>query len=185
VTNLTVISGPTAVGKGTVIAKLRSLRQDLTWSVSVTTRPPRPGEVHGEHYWFVSDEEFDRLIAQDRLLEWATVHGTHRYGTLRPHQNIKHLLVEIDLAGAEQIRKSEPSAVLIQIVPPGDAVEDQLACLRQRSVGRGTETPDQLLRRLETAAVELSEGLLVYDYFVENDDVDTAAKEICAIIDAA
>ena len=120
---LTVLAGPTAVGKGTIVAELRRRHPDLFVSVSATTRAPRPGEIDGAHYRFVTDEEFDRLVATGQMLEWALVHGLHRYGTPRgPVQAEldagRPALVEIDLDGARQVRRSMPGARLIFVAPP-------------------------------------------------------------------
>jgi guanylate kinase len=120
---LTVLSGPTAVGKGTVVARLAAEHPEIFVSVSATTRPPRPGEVHGEHYLFVSAMEFDALIADGALLEWAVVHGVHRYGTPRaPVQAAlaagRPALLEIDLQGARQVKATCPEAMFVFLAPP-------------------------------------------------------------------
>ena len=120
---LTVLSGPTAVGKGTVVARLAAEHPDIFVSVSATTRPPRPGEVHGQHYLFVTPAEFDALIAEGALLEWAVVHGEHRYGTPRAPvlaalAEGRPALLEIDLQGARQVRASWPSATFVFLAPP-------------------------------------------------------------------
>ena len=120
---LTVVSGPTAVGKGTVVKRLSQEHPEIFVSVSVTTRPPRPGEIDGVHYHFVSADEFDALIAEDALLEWAMVHGVHRYGT--PRTPVLHAiaegrpaLLEIDLQGARQVRARWPDARFVFLAPP-------------------------------------------------------------------
>ncbi|CED92100.1 MULTISPECIES: guanylate kinase [Actinomyces] len=173
---LTVIAGPTAVGKGTLVAELRRRHPDLFVSVSATTRAPRPGERDGVHYHFVSDAEFDRLVAAGEMLEWALVHGTHRYGTpRRPVQEQldagRPALLEIDLAGARQVRASMPQAQLIFIAPP--SWEE----LVSRLAGRGTEDPAERARRLETARVELA-AADEFDRTIVNDTVARATDEL-------
>ncbi|MGH3386848.1 MAG: guanylate kinase, partial [Nocardioidaceae bacterium] len=120
---LTVLAGPTAVGKGTIAADIRERFPEVWISVSATTRAPRPGEDHGVHYWFVSDAAFDRMVADADLLEWAVVHGTARYGT--PRRPVvealaagRMALLEIDLQGARQVRESMPEALLVFLKPP-------------------------------------------------------------------
>lgn len=118
-----VVSGPTAVGKGTVVARLKQRHPEVFVSVSATTRSPRPGEVDGVHYHFVTDEEFDEMAAHDGLLEWAVVHGTNRYGTPRGpvDQAVaegRAVVLEIDLQGARQVRRTYPSAQQIFLEPP-------------------------------------------------------------------
>lgn len=173
---LVVLAGPTAVGKGTVAAHIKAHHPGIHLSVSATTRPPRPGEVDGEHYFFVDDAEFDRLIRTGALLEHATVHNRYRYGTPRePIQRVLDdggiALLEIDLQGARQVRAADPSATLVFLLPPSWHE------LVQRLVGRGTEDAEERARRLRTAKVELaSQG--EFDYRVVNDDVATAAAEV-------
>lgn len=177
---LTVLAGPTAVGKGTVVQALRKLHPELVVSVSATTRPPRPGEVDGVHYRFLSDEEFDELIASDGMLEWATVHGRHRYGTPRgPVEDAlargERVLLEIDLDGARQVRSSMPGARFIFLAPPSwDA-------LVARLVGRGTENEEERLRRLETAKIELA-AEAEFDVTVINDDLDRTVSELAQLM---
>ena len=177
---LTVLAGPTAVGKGTVVQALRKLHPELVVSVSATTRPPRPGEVDGVHYRFLSDDEFDELIASDGMLEWATVHGRHRYGTPRgPVEDAlargERVLLEIDLDGARQVRSSMPGARFIFLAPPSwDA-------LVARLVGRGTEDEEERLRRLETAKIELA-AEEEFDTTVINDDLDRTVSELAQVM---
>jgi guanylate kinase len=176
---LIVLAGPTAVGKGTVAAHIRGEYPDILLSVSATTRPPRPGEVEGEHYYFVDDAEFDRLVATDALLEHATVHNRYRYGTpRRPIESAlssgRTVLLEIDLQGARQVRAAEPSATLVFLLPPS------WDTLVERLVGRGTEGAEERARRLRTARVELA-AQSEFDYRVVNDDVATAAREVVAL----
>jgi guanylate kinase len=173
---LVVLAGPTAVGKGTVAARVRELHPEIWISVSATTRAARPGEVDGVHYHFVSDEEFDRLIATDGLLEWATVHKAARYGTPRAAVEAqlaagRPALLEIDLQGARQVRESMPEAVLVFLAPPS------FAELERRLVGRGTEGPEERERRLATARVELA-AESEFDVTIVNTDVDTACQEL-------
>ena len=176
---LIVLAGPTAVGKGTVAAHIKEHHPEILLSVSATTRPPRPGEVDGEHYFFVDDEEFDRLIADGALLEWATVHNRHRYGTPRAPIDAalaegRTVLLEIDLQGARQVRAAEPSATLVFLLPPS---WDELV---HRLVGRGTEDAEERARRLRTAKVELA-SQPEFDFVVINDDVARAAAEVAAL----
>ena len=173
---LVVLAGPTAVGKGTVAAAIARRHPEILLSVSATTRPPRPDEVDGVHYYFVSDDEFDRMIASDALLEHATVHNRFRYGT--PREPIEHalasdrtVLLEIDLQGARQVRAAAPDAALVFLLPPSwdDLVE--------RLVGRGTEDAAERARRLRTARRELAaQG--EFDFRVVNADVERAAREV-------
>ncbi len=176
---LIVLAGPTAVGKGTVAGYIKEHHPEIHLSVSATTRPPRPGEVDGEHYFFVDDAEFDRLIQTGALLEHATVHNRHRYGTPRgPIERVLGeggtVLLEIDLQGARQVRAADPSAALVFLAPPS---WDELV---HRLVGRGTEDAEERARRLRTARTELAaQG--EFDFRVVNDDVATAAEEVVAL----
>jgi guanylate kinase len=177
---LTVLAGPTAVGKGTVAAHVRTHHPEVWISVSATTRHPRPGEVHGRHYWFVSDEEFDRLVADGELLEWAVVHKRARYGTpRRPVEQAlsdgRPALLEIDLQGARQVRASMPEALFVFLKPP--SWEE----LVRRLVGRGTETEEERERRLETAREELA-AESEFDVTVENTEVHLAAEQLVALM---
>jgi len=173
---LLVLAGPTAVGKGTVAARIRESHPQIHLSVSATTRPPRPGEIDGVHYYFVDDEAFDRLISDGQLLEYATVHNKYRYGTPRGPVDAalaegRTVLLEIDLQGARQVRAAEPSATLVFLLPP---TWDELV---QRLVGRGTEDSEERTRRLRTARKELA-AQNEFDYLVVNADVATAAQEV-------
>lgn len=178
---LTVLAGPTAVGKGAVSNYIRDAYPHVLLSVSATTRPPRPGEVDGEHYWFVDDAEFDRMIRDDELLEWAVVHNSHRYGTPRSMVDTavaqgRPVLLEIDLQGARSVRRTAPEATLVFLSPP--SWEE----LVRRLVGRGTEPPDEQARRLDTARVELAASI-EFDHVVINRDVPTAAREVVELMD--
>ncbi len=173
---LVVLAGPTAVGKGAVSGYIRENYPDVHFSVSATTRPARPGEEHGVHYYFVSDDEFDRMIAADELLEWAIVHNSYRYGTPRPPIDAalaagRSVLLEIDLQGARSVREVMPEARLIFLLPP---TWDELV---RRLIGRGTETPAEQQRRLETARVELA-AQDEFDYKVVNNEIAQAAQEV-------
>jgi len=178
--DVTVISGPTAVGKGTVVHALSAQHRELWVSVSATTRPPRVGEVDGVHYNFVSNADFDQLVATDGLLEWAVVHGLERYGT--PAAPVRaavaagrRVILEIDLQGARQVRSRMPEARLVFIAPPDEAT------LRKRLVGRGTETPEQMERRLRTAEAELA-AADEFDHVVVNDDLGTTVAELVGLL---
>lgn len=179
---LVVLAGPTAVGKGTVAAYIRENYPDVMVSVSATTRPPRPGEIDGVHYHFVSDEEFDRRIAAGEMLEWAVVHNSYRYGTPRPPIDValaagRRVLLEIDLQGARSVRQVMPHALLVFLLPP---TWDELV---RRLIGRGTEQPDEQRRRLETARVELA-AQDEFDAKVVNREVGQAALEVVELMDA-
>ncbi|MGN0035510.1 MAG: guanylate kinase, partial [Coriobacteriales bacterium] len=165
---LFVISGPSGVGKGTLVARVLDRLDDVWLSVSATTRPPRQGETDGVSYRFVSDEQFDHLVADDGLLEWAWVHG-QRYGTPRAAIDDRvaagiRVILEIDPQGAFQVRERYPQAVLVFIVPP------TFSDLEKRLRTRGTESDEQIARRLQTAQVELSEAN-EYDVVIRNDDL--------------
>ena len=177
---LTVVSGPTAVGKGTVVAALRREHPEVFVSVSATTRPPRPGEVEGVHYLFVDEQEFDRLVAENDLLEWAVVHGRHRYGT--PREPVlaaiaegREAVLEIDLQGARQVRANWPDARLVFLAPP--SWEE----LVRRLVGRGTETEEERTRRLDTATRELA-AESEFDTTVVNRDVVHAVADLVDLL---
>ena len=177
---LVVLAGPTAVGKGTVAADIREHHPEVWISVSATTREARPGEVNGVHYWFVSDEEFDRMIEDDDLLEWAVVHGRNRYGTPRQPVDLAlasghPAMLEIDLQGARQVRQTMPEALFVFLEPPS---WDELV---RRLIGRGTESEEERTRRLETAVEELR-AEPEFDVTVVNTDVRTAAEELVSLM---
>ncbi len=179
---LVVLAGPTAVGKGTVSSYIRDHHPEVQLSVSATTRAPRPGERDGVHYYFVSDEEFDRKIAAGELLEWAVVHNSFRYGTPRPPIDAalaagKRVLLEIDLQGARQVREVMPEALLVFLLPP------TWQELVRRLIGRGTESPEEQSRRLETARIELA-AQDEFDARVVNREVSQAAAEVVELMDA-
>jgi guanylate kinase len=177
---LTVVSGPAGVGKGTVVARLRERHPDLFVSVSATTRAPRPGEVDGQHYMFVSEEEFDELVASDALLEWARVHGSARYGT--PHAPVRaalaagrNAILEIDLQGARQVRLSCPGARFVFLAPP--SWEE----LVRRLTDRGTESPAERERRLLTAREEM-QAVREFDHVVVNGEVGQAVEDLVGLL---
>lgn len=179
---LIVLAGPTAVGKGTVSAFIRENYPDVMLSVSATTRSPRPGEIDGVHYYFVSDEEFDRKIAGNELLEWAVVHNSFRYGTPRPPIDAalasgRRVMLEIDLQGARQVRAVMSDAFLVFLLPP---TWEELV---RRLIGRGTEKPEEQQRRLDTARVELA-AQDEFDAKVVNREVSQAAQEVVELMDA-
>lgn len=178
---LFVISGPSGVGKGTLVKNVLSRRGGTWVSVSATTRKPRDGEVDGVSYFFLTDEEFDKRIAEDGFLEWANVHD-RRYGTLRSVVEDKlaegiDVILEIDPQGAFMVREKKPEAYLIFIMPP--SFEE----LEKRLVGRGTETPEQVERRLRTAKLELEQEPC-YNVSLVNDDLERATQELLSILDA-
>ncbi|MCW2810592.1 MAG: gmk [Friedmanniella sp.] len=177
---LTVVSGPTAVGKGTVVSALARQHPELFVSVSATTRPPRPGEVDGVHYLFVSEAEFDRLVHDDELLEWAVVHGVHRYGTPKAPvvaavEAGRSAILEIDLQGARQVKTSWPGARFVFLTPP--SWEE----LVRRLVGRGTESAEQRERRLETARAELA-SQAEFDHVIVNGEVGQAVADLVSLV---
>ena len=174
-----MISGPSGVGKGTVVRRLLGRRPDLVFSVSYTTRAPRPGEFDGVHYRFVPDETFDALIAEDGFLEWAEIFG-HRSGTpaaevAAAREAGSDVLLEVDVQGARSIRERVPDAVLVYLHPPS---EEELA---RRLRTRGTESGAALGRRLAEARRELADAAR-FDHVVVNDEVEEAVEEVLAII---
>jgi len=178
---LLVISGPSGVGKGTLCKRLVAESTNLCLSISATTRAPRVGEIDGTNYFFVTHEEFARMIAQNELLEWASVFGNY-YGTPQAYveQQLaqgKNVVLEIDVQGAMKVKQTNPDAVMIFILPP--CLEE----LRLRICKRGTESPASIEQRLSMVATELSQ-LPQYDYAVVNDEVDRAIRCIQAIIQA-
>lgn len=165
-----VVAGPTAVGKGTVTRRLLEKHPEVYLSVSATTRDPRPGEVDGIHYFFWSPEQFDDAVKNGDMLEWALVHGRNRYGTPRSAVEAaraegRAVILEIDLEGARQVRSSMPDARFVFLAPPSWDV------LVERLVGRGTESPEEQERRLETARVEMA-AEEEFDVTIVNDDLD-------------
>ncbi|MBQ8429348.1 MAG: guanylate kinase [Clostridia bacterium] len=178
---LLAVSGPSGVGKGTMVKTLIERRADVVESVSCTTRAPREGEVHGKHYFFLSKEEFERRIDEGDFLEYDEHFGNY-YGTPKsfvretlPHKSI---IMEIDVVGALNAKKEFPETVLVMVVPP--SVEE----LKRRLSGRGSESEAQIQNRLERMAYELSHTD-EYDYVVVNDDLEKAIRALEDIIDKA
>ena len=178
---LVVLSGPSGVGKSSVVRLVRAALPELVFSVSVTTRSPRPGEVDGQDYHFVSAEEFDRMITDGELLEWASIHGgLQRSGTPAAAVDAaleagSPVLLELDLAGARAVRVSKPEALLVFMAPP--TWED----LVSRLVGRATEESAATERRLETARVELA-AQDEFDTVVVNTDVDHSCEQLVSLL---
>jgi len=175
---LIVISGASGVGKGTVLGLMMQKRNDLFFSVSATTRDPRPGEVDGVHYFFISKECFEEMIANEEFLEYDA-HAANYYGTPRGQAEEKmargHVLLDIEPKGAAQVRKAAPDATLIFIMPP--SMEE----LERRLRGRGDTSEEQIAMRMERAAWEMEQRSW-YDYVVVNDDAQACADEILNII---
>lgn len=176
-----VLSGPSAVGKSTVVRCLRERVPDLYFSVSVTTRAPRPGEIDGVDYAFVTAPQFQQLIDRGDLLEWAEIHGgLHRSGTpaapVRAATAAGHpVLIEVDLAGARAVKKAMPEARTVFLAPPSwEALESRLS-------GRGTESPEVMARRLQTARAELAaQG--DFDEVVVNSQLESACAELVSLL---
>ncbi len=178
---LVVLAGPTAVGKGTVAAYVREHHPQVQISISATTRAPRPGEIDGVHYVFLTPEEFESREAAGDFLETAVVHGRASYGTLRAPVEAalaadRPVLLEIDIQGARQVREAMPDSLLVFLEPPS---WDELV---RRLVGRGTETEAERAARLETAKVELA-AKSEFDVSIVNGEVRRAAEELVSLID--
>ena len=175
---LVVISGASGVGKGTVLGIMMEKRKDLTFSVSATTRPPRPGEVDGVHYYFVTKERFEEMIDKGEFLEYDA-HAANYYGTPRAQAEEKmangSVLLDIEPNGAKQVKQAAPEALLIFIMPP--SMEE----LERRLRGRGDTPEDQIIMRMERAVWEIQQRSW-YDHVVVNDDAERCADEILKII---
>ncbi|MCI2062900.1 MAG: guanylate kinase [Eubacteriaceae bacterium] len=179
---LLVISGPSGVGKGSICKKvIEKKKNDVEFSVSMTTRPPREGEVDGENYFFVTTEEFKKKIEENGFLEHARVfknyYGTPRANVMEKLEAGRDVILEIDIQGAMNIKKAYPEGIFIFILPPS------MAELRKRITGRGTESESVIELRLGEALKEIS-YLDKYDYCVVNEDLDEAAENVIAIITA-
>ncbi|WP_183507231.1 MULTISPECIES: guanylate kinase [unclassified Mycolicibacterium] len=178
---MVVLSGPSGVGKSTIVRRLREQVPDLHFSVSATTRAIRPGEVDGVDYHFVTPEKFQQLIDGGDLLEWAEIHnGLQRSGTLAaPVADAvaagHPVLIEVDLAGAEAVKRAMPEVLTVFLAPPS------WEALEQRLIGRGTETPEVMARRLDTARAELAaqDG---FDVVVVNSQLDSACAELVSLL---
>lgn len=178
---LFVVSSPSGGGKGTLIQRVLSRVQNLSYSVSYTTRKPRNGELDGREYFFVTREEFSQMVERNDFLEWATVHS-HLYGTSR--RQVAHdialgrdIVLEVDVQGAASIRSLVDDAVSVFILPPS------LEVLRERLIARGTDAPEELAVRLRNAPNELK-AYKTFDYVIINDDVERATAKLMAIIEA-
>lgn len=178
---LLVLSGPSGVGKGTICKELRQQQSDIIYSVSATTRAPRIGEIDGENYFFKNRDEFESMIKNDLLLEWAEYVGNY-YGTPRSFveeviNQGKDVILEIEVQGALKVKEKYPEGTFIFLMPPS------FAELKSRISQRGTETPESLLNRMNVAKSELL-MMKHYDYAVVNDKVTNAVQSIKAIIEA-
>ena len=178
---LIVVSGPSGAGKGTICDALRQRFPNIHYSISMTTRNPRPGEVNGTNYYFTTNEHFEELLTQDAFLEHAKVYD-HYYGTPKKYvyqmlQEGKHIMLEIDIQGAMQVKEKYPQCVLIYIVPPSKDV------LEARLRGRHTDSDEVIAGRLAKASAEL-EWISKYDYLIINDDLNTAIEDAAAVLQA-
>ena len=176
--NLIVFTGPSGVGKGTVVKELGDI-QELRFSISVTTRSCRPGEEDGVNYFYKSHEEFDQLIVDDKLLEWAEFVG-NKYGTPRDFvenclRNGQDVFLEIEVQGALQVKEKFPEAIMVFLLPPS------YEALEERLIKRATETEDIIAKRLKKAKEEMLQ-IDIFDHHVINDDAIRAAKEVKSII---
>ena len=177
--HLFVFSGPSGVGKGTVLKRALPMLGDITYSVSCTTRAPRPEDIEGQTYHFMTEADFRRMAEDGAFLEWAEVHG-HFYGTRRDLiqaalDSDRDVLLEIDVQGALQVKKKMPEAVMIFLQPPS---QDELI---RRLRSRGTETDEELDIRVKNAAAEM-ECAKLYDYFVINDKLENAVEDFIKIV---
>lgn len=178
---LIVFSGASGAGKSTVLRKMMEKRDDVCFSVSVTTRAPRPGEVDGKDYYFINDDQFAQMVENDELLEYAT-YVSHSYGTPRSYVDSMlekgiNVVLDIEVQGARKIHEKRPDAVMIFVAPPS------LEELKRRLIARGTESEEVIAGRLERAKQEYAEADF-YTYLVINDNADVAAEELSSIITA-
>lgn len=178
---LFVVSSPSGGGKGTLIQRVLAKVPNLSYSVSFTTRTPRPGEINGREYFFVTTEKFEEMVAAGEFLEWAVVHG-NLYGTAREQVSReisegRDIILEVDVQGAASVRTLLPDAVSIFILPPSFEI------LRQRLQARGTDSPDELDLRLRNASTELQDYSM-FQYVIINDELDRAADEMTAVVHA-
>lgn len=178
---LVVVSGPSGVGKGTILERLLTLRKDCVFSISATTRAPRPGEIDGQHYYFLAPETFNDWIEQDRFLEWNQVHSAY-YGTPREFVERtralgRHVVLDVDVKGGLEVMTAEPDCVSIFLAPP------DLEALRWRLRHRGTESAEQIAGRLLVARSELKH-MDRYAYTIVNDEIDRAEAQLEAVLEA-
>lgn len=176
---LLVVSGPSGAGKGTICKELISKNDDINLSVSATTRKPRNGEVHGVNYFFIEKEKFEEMIDNSEFLEYAQIYdnfyGTPKAAIIECLENGQDVVLEIEMQGAKQIKEVYPEGVFIFVLPPS------LEELKNRIVGRGTETKEEIEKRFSCAFEEINQ-IVSYDYFVVNKDVTKSVKEVESII---
>jgi guanylate kinase len=180
--NVFIISAPSGSGKTTLIALLLTENPSLSFSISHTTRPPRPGERDGVEYFFISEQKFEQMIREERFVEWAEVHG-HFYGTSRemlvqPEKENRDVILDIDVQGAAQVRQKMPEAISIFILPPS------YEALKTRLLTRQKDKQEVMLKRLENARKEIRR-YSEFDYIIINDDLETASKSLSSIIDSS
>jgi guanylate kinase len=178
---LVVVAGPSGVGKGTLVGRLLAEHPAFAFAVSCTTRAPRPGEAEGREYYFLSEEDFARRVAADEFAEWEALHA-HRYGTLkaeieRLRHAGRHVLFDLDVKGALNLKRRYPEALLVFIAPPS------LEALEQRLRGRGSESEEQIRIRLERSREELALAPR-FDRLVVNDDLDKSYQDLCGCLEA-
>lgn len=178
---LLVVSGPSGAGKGTICAAIRKIFPKLNYSISMTTRAPRKGEVKGTSYFFRTNEEFEKLIKEDAFLEYARVYD-HYYGTPKKYaldkiENGESVLLEIDIQGAMQVKQRYPQGVFVYVVPPS------LDVLSARIHGRGTDSEEVIQKRLAKITDELAMAHK-YDYIIVNDVLEDAVHKVCSILEA-
>ncbi len=176
---LVVVSGPAGVGKGTVVSLVRERNNDVVFSVSATSRKPRPGEIDGENYYFVSQKEFEKMVQEDKLLEWVeycgNYYGTPRYYVEEQLSRGSVVILEIEVEGADRIKKKYPQCISVFITPP------DLEELRNRITRRGTESPDIIEKRMSQAKKEL-EHISEYDYVIINHTVEESVDRFLSIM---